>query len=170
MDNDFFPEDYSVPKSGNEFLKFEKGETVFRVLDRVTMGYEYWTKEKKPVRSLNEFKDFPSRTDAATDKDGNVINPKHIWVMPVWNVNEKAVQILQVPQKTVQETIVSFGRDKDWGDPRQYDIRVVREGDGFDTKYTVTPKPQKELDSAIAEAYAKVKDKVEKTISDMFAE
>lgn len=172
MSQDFFPEDYKLPKSGNGFMKFEKGESLFRVLDKVVMGYEYWTDDNKVFRSYTPFESLApnaKRQENKKTKEQEVIQPKHIWVMPVWNYKEEAVQILTVSQKTVQEAILALGYDADWGNPTDYDLKVVREGDGFETKYAVSPKPKKELDPAVLETYTKGKDATQKAIADLFA-
>ena len=42
---------YSVPSAGeSSFMKFVKGENRFRILDRPTLGYQYWQDDKTPVR------------------------------------------------------------------------------------------------------------------------
>lgn len=171
MDN-FFPEDYNVPKSGTDFMKFEKGENVFRVLDSVHMGYEYWTEDKKVQRSYTPITELPpnaAKRENKKTKEMELIPAKHIWIIPVWNYLTKSIQILTISQKTVQEAILALGRDKDWGAPTKYDLKVVRTGDGFDTDYNISPKPQKELEPEIAEAYAKDKETIQKTIADLFA-
>lgn len=170
--DDFFPEDYKLPKSGTGFMKFEKGETIFRMLDKVAMGYEYWTDDNKVFRSYSPFTTLApnaKKQENKKTKEMEVVQPKHIWVVPVWNYKDESVEILTIGQKTVQEAILALSKDSDWGNPTTYDIKVVREGDGFNTEYSVSPKPKKEIDPAIVEAYAKAKDETQKTISEMFA-
>lgn len=171
-DFDFFPEDYKLPASGNGFMKFEKGESLFRVLDKVAMGYEYWTDDNKVFRSYTPFETLApnaKKQENKKTKEMEVIQPKHIWIMPVWNYKTEAIQILTIGQKTVQESILALNKDADWGNPMSYDIKVVREGDGFNTEYAVNPKPKKDLDPAVAESYAKGKEATMKAIADLFA-
>ena len=166
--DEFFPADYSVPTSGGAFMKLEKGENLFRFLDKVTMGYEYWTVNNKPVRSFTEFKDFPSRTDAKKNDKGEAILPKHVWVAPVWDHKDGKIKIINIPQQSVQKAILSFGKDADWRNPMEYDIRVTRSGDKFDTEYAISPKPKKEVDASVLEMYQKEKENLQKTIAEMF--
>lgn len=162
----FFPEDYALPSSGGEFMKLEKGENLFRVLDKPTMGWEYWTEENKPIRSREPFTE--QETNAKKDKDGNVVKPKHIWIMPVWDYKTKVIKTLTVTQKKVQEAILNLAKDVDWGSPTKYDIKVTRDGDGLETKYALSPKPQKDLAPEIVEAFAKVKESLAENIGKMF--
>lgn len=162
----WFPEDYNLPSSGSDFMKLEKGENLFRVLSKPVMGWEYWTEDNKPVRSVQPFTEIAD--NAKKDKEGKVQKPKHIWIMAVWDYTKKGVKILTVTQKKVQEAILNLANDADWGSPMKYDIKVVREGDGLETKYALSPKPQKELAPEIVAAYEEVKESTEKTINTMF--
>lgn len=171
MTDNFFPEDYDIPSSGSDFLKPDKGELVFRVLAPVTMGYEYWTDDNKSFRSLTPFETLaPNAKKQENKKTGEheVVKPKHIWVMPVWNYGTKSVDILTIGQKTIQESILALAKDADWGSPMTYDIKIVGEGDGFERKYAVSPKPKKDLDASVAEAYAKAEASTLKAIADLF--
>lgn len=164
--NDFFPEDYNLPSSGSDFMKLDKGESLFRVLAKPVMGYEYWTEENKPVRSREPFTELAP--NAKKDKNGNIQKPKHIWIMPVWDYTTNAIKILTITQKKIQEAILNLANDKDWGSPVKYDIRIVREGDGLETKYSVSPKPHKELDSKVVEDFNSNVEKIQENINKMF--
>lgn len=158
--------DYTGPKASNKFMKLERGDNIFRMLDKTTIAFEFWKEDNKPVRSLTPFKALPE--DAKRDKDGATVQPKEIWLVPVWNYEEEALQILQVGQKTVQKSIYELTKDSDWSNPMDYDLKVVRTGDGFETKYAVTPKKPAPLTAAIAKEYAEKKEELQKTIDEMF--
>ena len=55
--------------------------------------------------------------------------------------------------------------DTDWGDPREYDIKILRTGDGLETKYTVSPKPKKDLPEAAKFEYDLMNIKLEKLLT-----
>jgi hypothetical protein len=78
---------------------------------------------------------------------------KHFWAFAVWNYDTESVELLEVTQATIQSAILSLVKDEDWGDPKQYDIKINRTGDGFETKYTVTPRPKKDTPKEALEAY-----------------
>lgn len=147
----FLEKDYEVPTSeGGKYMKFEQGDNVFRVLGDPILGWEGWvpTSEGSDEPKRFEFNEKP--TDASKFRDGRL---KHFWAMPVWNYNAEKVQILQITQSTIQKAIKGFYADEDWGDPKDYDIKVHRTGEKLETEYSVSPKPHKDLDPKIAQEY-----------------
>jgi len=157
MSNEFLPKDYEAPSTSNSFMKLEQGESNFRILSPAVLGYEYWTNDTKVVRS----KEFPEETpnirvrlDEKTQKDV-VDKPKHFWAFKVWNYGEKAVQVLHISQKRIQEGILNLVNDEDWGNPMEYDIKINREGQKLTTKYSISPKPKKPLTKDVLDAVAK---------------
>lgn len=143
----FFPEGYEVPSS-NEFMKLEKGENTFRIMSSPVMGYVYWNKDNKPVREREKFTTTPDdiKIDA---KSGKPTAIKHFWSMVVWNYNDKAIQQLELTQKGIMDAILALTNNPKWGNPKNYDLTVTREGDGLTTKYTVMPNPQSEVSAEI---------------------
>lgn len=146
------PQGYREPVTSN-YMKWEQGENTFRILSPVITGMEYWTTDsedkKKPVR-LKPEQEIPLN-ELEADKDGNLIMPKHFWAMIVWNYGADKVQILEITQQGIRKSITSFENNKKWGDAREYDITVEREGEGFDTKYMTTPNPKEEIDEGIVQ-------------------
>jgi hypothetical protein len=111
---------------------------------------------EKPVRVSN----FDEIRDAqATQK------AKHFWACAVWNYEANSVQIWQINQRTIQEAIMGFINDVDWGDPRFYDIKIIRTGDGLETKYAVSPKPKKDLPEAAKFEFELMNIKLEKLLT-----
>ncbi len=127
----------------NDFMKFEKGENNFRIMSSPVMGWEYWTKEDKPIRSKTEWANTPE--DIKLDQKGKPTAVKHFWALVVWNYEVKAIQQLNITQKGVMDAILALTKNPKWGNPKQYDLCVTREGDGLKTKYTVMPSPASEL-------------------------
>ena len=149
----FLPEDYKEPVTSN-YMKFEKGENKFRVLSSAIVGMEYWKEvdgKRKPIR-LKQGVPAPL-ADLETDKDGNLIMPKHFWAFSVWNYNVKAVQILEITQSTIRKAMKKLLKMKDWGIPQGYDVTVTREGDGFDTEYTTLPSNKSKTDEGKVKLY-----------------
>lgn len=151
MSDSFLPKGYEAPVSGSGFTKFQDGDNVIRVLGPAIVGYEYWTKDNKPVRSTAPFTEMPDNKDG---KDGKPQKAKHFWAFAIWNYTTKSVEILQVTQKSIQSAITNLVADEDWGDPKQYDIKITRTGAELTTEYAVSPKPKKELTAAIAKEFA----------------
>jgi hypothetical protein len=155
----FLPPGYEVPKTQGDYMKFEKGDNRFRILSKAITGYEYWTKENKPVRSHDPFDDVPA--DAKLEKDpktgGSSFKPKHFWAFVVYNYKAGKIQILEITQSTVMEPIANYVKDEDWGSPEKYDIVVSRSGEGMETDYQVKTKPHSEIPEEVKAHYRTLK-------------
>ena len=135
---------YDVPSTGeSSFMKFQKGENRFRILDTPIMGYQYWQDDKVPVRIKT----------AAEAPAGE--KPKHFWQVPVWDGN--FVKVLDVTQSTVQKQLTELDRNSEWGNLTDYDVIVTRSGDCMDTTYTTTPCPKSPLKDDVTTALAEFK-------------
>jgi hypothetical protein len=154
MSDSFLPKGYEVLVSGSDYMKFQDGDNVFRVLSSAITGFEYWTTDNKPVRSKEAFVETPG---IKAGKDGKPQKAKHFWAFVVWNYGTKKIEILQVTQSSIQTAIANLVADPEWGDPKKYDIKVTRTGAELTTEYAVMPKPSKELTPAIAKEYAEKK-------------
>lgn len=86
--------------------------------------------------------------DIRTENDGKE-SVRHFWAFPVWNYAENMVQIFEVTQKQIMSGIKDVIDDEAWGDPKQNDIAVTRNGSGFDTEYLTKGIPHKPLDPKI---------------------
>lgn len=140
----FLPQNYEPPKSSYNYMKLQEGENKIRILTAPIMGWEDWI-EKKPIRY---------RQDEKPAKSHDPKKPvRHFWAMVVWNYIEEKIQILYITQATVRNGIHSLCRDKDWGEPFYYDIKIVKTGEGTDTEYVVTPLPHKPVDPTIKIAF-----------------
>lgn len=148
-DDIFLPKDYSVPSSGNKYMKFQEGENRFRILCSPILGYEGWVAgedgKRKPIRVRMNQKFTGVQIDPETIK--------HFWALVVWNYGAEAIQVLSITQKGIQGTLKGLANDSDWGSPVNYDVVVTRTGKGMETEYQVTPKPAKPLDPGIKQLY-----------------
>lgn len=146
----FLPEGYEAPVTGGGFMKLQDGDNVFRILSSAIVGYEYWNIDGKPVRSKEGFLEVPQDI---RHKDGKPERIKHFWAFVVWNYTTKSVEILEIAQSSIQGAIKNIIDDADWGDPKGYDIKINRTGQGIETEYAVSPKPHKEIDPEVLKAY-----------------
>ena len=140
----FLPDNYEAPaSSGGNYTKLAQGKNTFRIIGDSTkgtaiFGWIGWTEEdgkRKPVRT----KEKPS-AGVYADK------PKHFWAFLA--LNEGAVQICEITQRGIQDALRELLNDPDWGDLKQYDICIQRDGEGMETSYTVIPKPKAPLSEA----------------------
>jgi len=136
----FLPTTYETPKAESNYLKPDKGTITFRVLSSAITGFEYWTRENKPVRSKVAWEEVPD--DAKLDKNGNF--QKHFWAFIVYDYESKKVKIMELTQKTVMSVIKSYVSNPKWGNPTGYDIAVTGTGDGMEREYAVIAEPHSE--------------------------
>ena len=158
----FQDKDYKIPSTSN-YMKFVEGANTFRILGSflektAIMGYVYWitdeNKNRKPVRVKMGI-GIPTENFEEDTRTGELQLPRHFWALPVYNWNEKRIQILEITQKTVLNAILVLSRNKKWGDPKQYDITVSRDDSTGKTAYSVMPEPKEELPKEVTETYKK---------------
>ncbi len=138
--------------TGGNYMKFAKGENRFRVLGDGIAGWIYWTDEggkRTPVRSHLANKP-PKGVVSGDDKI------KLFLTLPVWNYNDKQVQVLEITQSGIRNALQSYEDEPAWGDLTGYDIKVFREGDGLETDYNIAPMPKSPLAAEIKEAQKEV--------------
>jgi len=151
-ENSFLPKDYKEP-SGN-YLKLTVGEHNFRIMSSAIVGYEYWSKDSKPIRSKTPFKATPN---IKLDNEGNATRTNFFWAFIVYNHDDDAIQILELTQRSIQKSIKTLITNKKWGDPKGYDLSITRVGDGFDTEYTVMPNPATVLPQSVIDRFLSTK-------------
>lgn len=130
----FLPQNYEIPKSPSNYMKFVEGPNTFRVLTSAIIGYEYFDKDNKPVRSKEAFEETPTNI-----KQGGKIKP--FWAFVVYNYQDKLIQILELTQKSIMSSMKANIDNPKWGSPLQYDITVTRTGEGLDTEYITQAEP-----------------------------
>lgn len=131
----FLPTDYKIPKAPSDYMKFEDGLNRIRILSSAIVGYEYFTKENKPVRQKDPFEEIPDDL-----KVGAKIKP--FWAFVVWNYQENRIQILELTQKTIMTAIKSLVDNPKWGDPKMYDIAITKTGkEMMEVEYSTQGEP-----------------------------
>ena len=148
MTNDFLPSGYKLPDN-SDYMKFAVGENTFRVLSSAITGYEYFTKENKPVRSQEPFKATPN---IKTGQDGSK-SIKHFWAFAVWNYEANKVQILEITQTSIQKAITALVANVKWGSPMEFDISITKVGEGLATEYSIMPNPKESTPAEILEEF-----------------
>lgn len=141
---EFLPDDYKAPNMSDNYMKFLDGENKFRILSKPIIGWEDW-KDNKPIRY--GLKDKPAKPN---DSQKPI---RHFWAFVVWNYNEEKIQILQITQASIRSSIECFVKDKDFGSPYFYDLKVYRKGEGMNTEYTVMPLGKSPISAGIKHAF-----------------
>lgn len=115
MDNIY--KQYKASGESNLYHRFEDGVTyVFRISSEPVVYESTFTKGDESNTSI-----------------------KYGWI--VWNVEQKVAQVLQLPL-TAYRTIASIASDDEYGDPKNYNIKITRTGTGLETKYDIVPSPR----------------------------
>lgn len=118
---DFLPNDYELPKTGGgNYTKLKQGTNKLRILSSPVLGYIRW-EDKKPLRTRSRM----------------TPECRHFWAVKVYNHDTKAIEVWEITQASIQESLVNLSRGL-WGDPKQYDVEVTRSGQDLDTRYQVT--------------------------------
>jgi hypothetical protein len=162
--NNFYSktEEYDIP-SRSPYLKFEDGDTRFRILGAFSegtaiQGWVYWKTsadgKRKPIRVTKDTS-IPA-SEIELNKYGEPDIPKFFWTFPVWNYEAKQVQIAEITQKSILNFIKKQIDNPKWGDPREYDFIVTREKQGEKVVYTATNDPKEKLEADIKKQYESV--------------
>ena len=70
--------------------------------------------------------------------------------MKVWNYASERIEILEINQKGIQDSIRGLSQKKGWGNPvKTYDISIDKTGTGKETEYDVNPIPPTPLEEKI---------------------
>ena len=142
-------------------MKFEEGTNRFRVLpaksgkQTLIMGWEYWKTvdgKRKPVR-VGKDVSVPISEIEMNPKTGELDLQKFFWAFAVWNYDAKAVQILEIKQKTIRQAMESLSKNPKWGSPTEYDLVVEQIIVAGKTSYSVTPDPKEKIEAEIVKTY-----------------
>ena len=133
--------------TGN-YYRFGQGENKFRIVgnDDTTppgfiQGMIGWGEDNEGNRKPFRWRFGEDAPREFAEK------PREFFAFLVWNYDEACVQILELTQAGLKSELLTLAKDKEWGDARKYDIAVIRNGEGKDTSYVMTPKPHKKLDA-----------------------
>jgi hypothetical protein len=135
----------SVGEGGGLYLKLEDGQTV-------------------KLRIASEPVIFESESEWGGEKS---LSTRYGWL--VWNQDTKQPQILQQSARFFKQ-IAALAQDEEWGDPKEYDIKITRQGTGTETTYNVTPSSNRaSLASEVKQQLDKI-DLLEKIKASPFAQ
>ena len=148
--SDFLNKDYKIPAGSSGYFKFLEGENTFRVMSSAIIGWEYWSKDNKPVRQKEKWDEIPA--DIKVDDEGR-IQIKHFWSFIIWDYKDSKIKIMTITQQGIMKDIKALIDNKKWGSPLNFDITITRTGKDFTTKYSVMPNPASELDDKAKEAF-----------------
>lgn len=145
----FLPSGYEKLKTDKKYWKpsqFKDGETKFRIMQTPICGWIDWL-ENKPYRYKSD-----QKPKTSFDPTKPI---RAFWACYVWDYEREDLYILDIQQGGIIKCLVGLATDQEWGDFRNYDIKVKKEGSGKDTKYSVNPIPPKPVNKNAQEAISK---------------
>ena len=157
MENTFL-KNYEMPKDQPKYMKFKKWINKFRVLSPAITGWVDWKNEgekKTPIRTTEKPKIDIDPTKPA----------RHFRAMIVWNYENECIQILEITQKKILQSLYAYVESSDRGSPLLYDIQIEKKGDGMQTEYITAPLPPKPLAKEISLEYQAKKIDLQKLFS-----
>ena len=149
-----------VPQSsssgGGNYLRLKQGANQFRIVGSsddggVIQGMLGWGTTADGGRKPYRWKIGEDTPEGVEDK------PKQFLAMIVWNYDEERIQILEIPQVGLRKELITLAKDEDWGDPRKYDLKIVKVGESKETSYAMTPSPHKKRSEEINAAVKAMK-------------
>jgi len=152
------PTDTKGKVGGGEYFKPEKGNNKILIVGDVVTGYEYWTNDNKVYRSPEMFEETPNirvqeKVNPQTgEKEQKTDSQKFFWALPVYVYDTDSIMLYEITQKGIRDDLLAL-QEGEWGNPvGSYTITIKKEGEGFQTKYTVTPNMTKDGDETIKKA------------------
>ena len=141
---------------GGKYMKLQQGSNLFRILGSFEDGTNIqgmlgWAEDEEGNR-----KPFRWEVDQEAPRKFKE-NPRQFYALLVWNYTDEAIQIYEMTQAKLRQDLLTLAKDEDWGDPRKYDLKIVRNGEGLETSYAMTPSPHKKLAAEIIEAFKDTK-------------
>lgn len=140
--NTFAPEGYEVKTGAGDFFKLKSGANKFRILTDSVVGKEGW-KDNKPFRRAHGLEITDDEVD--TDEKTGRAKINEFMAMYIYSHDEGKVMIASFTQASIKKGILALATDEEWGHPSEYDITITKTGDGFQSKYSITPSPKKPL-------------------------
>ena len=149
----FFPKVEASQSQGDYFKVSKIGSdhsnpSKIRILgafieDSMIVGWRAFKKDGMPTRkkTIEEI----DLTELGKNQFGQDEKPIKFWAFPVFVYQDNNVQICEIHQVGLMRELERLGNDRNWGDPRHYDISIMK------TAYQVTPSqsqfPQEHVDA-----------------------
>ena len=128
------------------YTKFNEGSTVIRVLDDEPYSFwQHWIGTAKTAATCRG-KDCPICNVIAQDK-ANRVTPRFSnsqrHAMRIWNYATNEMEIMIQGRKFMNQLLTL---NREVGDLKTYDVKVIRSGSGTDTTYSVLPMAESEFE------------------------
>ena len=126
-----------------------EGEIRLRFFGEGLTGFEAWTEDNKPVR----WETRPEELPANIKRQEGYQPIKRFLAGVVYDYANEDFKILQITQKTLMDQLFKYMKDEDYGDPRGYDVKISKTGEGKKTEYSLVAAPPKPVIASVQKAY-----------------
>ncbi len=127
----FLPKGTQRPTTGDSsYFKLKQSRNKIRIITSAVVGYETWDNKQ------------PTRTKTSNPE---AIEEKMFWSCGVIDRVDGKLKIWTFTQKSIMNALMDIIEDEDFGDPKNYDLTIIREGESLETRYTVLPLAPKKL-------------------------
>lgn len=123
---------------GNDFMNLTEGSNPVRVFSKPYQFYVVWTTD-----AAGQKRKIKTPVDGCP-LVGRGETPQTRWYVGVINRETNRPSILEVGPQILRQ-IVSLSKNKKWGDPKGFDIDIVRNPKGSQPLYDVMPEPHSEI-------------------------
>jgi hypothetical protein len=144
-----FPTNFT-PQSGGRYTMqgLQSGGSIrIRVMTDFIVGKSVWTNEGTVCR-VREDDSIPEEK-IGTDQSGKPNKVKQFIAAGVWNYDTNQFEIFETDKGSILGKLWDYDQDPDYGDCKNYDIKIGKTGAGLKTKYSVVAAPPKPLDEKI---------------------
>lgn len=121
------------------FMKLQLGKNVIRIASNPSRIFQHWEKTTDgKLRKITCIGD-----DCPLCAIGHQPSARYqIKVLDKIDPDDPQAKVLETGSAVMRQ-ISNFANDEDYGDPREYDMKIQKEGVGRDTRYSVTASPKK---------------------------
>jgi len=155
----FIPKDFDKAMVGN-YMKFQEGQNTIRILREPITGYVYWEDSNGNIVPKNKMAGEGGKPMRTRDFEEISLEArsamKGFAAMIVWNYQMSKIQILEVKQVGIINSLEALVKSKSWGDVTSFDIIITKTKTGpnpTDVEYSVMPEPKKAMSKEVKTAF-----------------
>jgi len=126
-----------------------EGEVRVRFFGTGITGWEAWTTDNKPVRWESKPENLPENIR----EQAGFQTIKRFIAGVVYDYSSNDFKVLQITQKTLMDSLFTFMKDEEYGDPTSYDVKISKTGEGKKTEYSLVAAPPKAVKADIQARY-----------------
>lgn len=172
------PPNFILPnKQSNQFLnphKLPQGQTVVRILSKKLIeGFVFFDKNNRPHRR-QVFRDengniqkecFFSDEEAALlecrKNEKGTFDIKYFWLFAVYHWDSASFKAMEITQKSLIKGLMSILQTEHpkqkgvfpYSNPIEYDIALIRKGEGMNTEYSIMRLDKEPLEQSILDTF-----------------